>query len=238
MGARSPIRPPPSGLRREIPQTDIPTVRKKKRYPQVAPRPDPALIDRHGTMAAQSVDRAPRVRARAGRARTILGFVGVGAAMAMVGALVALRARGTAAEARLPTTTATLTTSIAPAPTVSWTALTAPGPSSAAPSAPGTSKVAPPIATVAPSAPGSAVTASGKAPVTLLGDPGTHVWIDGTSRGDCPARVSLDPGPHEVRFTFDPTGESRVERFTVRSGDPVTVRADFTGATPTVKIQR
>ena len=33
----------------------------------------------------------------------------------------------------------------------------------------------------------------------------------------------LGEGPHEVRFTFDPTGESRGERFTVKSGDQVTV---------------
>jgi hypothetical protein len=50
--------------------------------------------------------------------------------------------------------------------------------------------------------------------------------------------VALEPGSHEVRFTFAPTGESRVERFTVKNGDHVTVRADFTSATPSVKIQR
>ncbi|HVJ91085.1 MAG TPA: serine/threonine-protein kinase [Labilithrix sp.] len=80
--------------------------------------------------------------------------------------------------------------------------------------------------------------ASGKASVTLLGEPGTRVWIDGVSRGPCPVRVTLAEGPHEVRFIFDPTGESRGERFTVKSGDRVTVRAEFTGATPTVRIQR
>jgi hypothetical protein len=48
----------------------------------------------------------------------------------------------------------------------------------------------------------------------------------------------LSEGAHEIRFTFDPTGESRGERLTVKSGDHVTVRAEFTGATPTVKIQR
>jgi hypothetical protein len=82
----------------------------------------------------------------------------------------------------------------------------------------------------------SATTA--RATVSLVGDPGTHVWVDGAARGDCPARVGLEAGPHEVRFTFDPTGESRVERFSVKSGEHVTVRADFTSATPTVKIQR
>jgi hypothetical protein len=41
-----------------------------------------------------------------------------------------------------------------------------------------------------------------------------------------------------VRFTFDPTSETIVERVTVKSGEQVTVRAQFTGATPTVKVQR
>jgi hypothetical protein len=74
--------------------------------------------------------------------------------------------------------------------------------------------------------------------VLFLGDPGTKVSIDGTSRGACPVRVALEPGQHEARFTFDPTGESRGERFGVKAGDHVTVRAEFTGATPTVRIIR
>ena len=51
-------------------------------------------------------------------------------------------------------------------------------------------------------------------------------------------RVALEPGSHEVRFTFDPTSETIVERVTVKTGETVTVRAQFTGATPTVKVQR
>jgi hypothetical protein len=78
----------------------------------------------------------------------------------------------------------------------------------------------------------------GRATVSFLGDPGTHVAVDGSSRGSTPVRVSLEPGPHDVRFHFDPTGESRGERFTVKPNERVTVRADFTGAMPTVRIQR
>ena len=37
---------------------------------------------------------------------------------------------------------------------------------------------------------------------------------------------------------FDATGESRGERFNVKAGEKVTVRAEFTGATPTVQIHR
>jgi hypothetical protein len=84
----------------------------------------------------------------------------------------------------------------------------------------------------------SGVEKAGRANVAFLGDPGTRVSIDGASRGACPVRVSLEPGQHDVRFQFDPTGESRGERFSVKANERVTVRAEFTGATPTVKILR
>lgn len=88
------------------------------------------------------------------------------------------------------------------------------------------------------SASASAAVAAGKSTVSLQGEPGTRVWVDGTSRGTCPTRLSLDAGSHEVRFSFGPTGETLVERVTVKSGEHVTVRAQFTGATPMVKTQR
>jgi hypothetical protein len=50
--------------------------------------------------------------------------------------------------------------------------------------------------------------------------------------------VALEPGAHEVRFTFEPTGESRGERLTLRSGERITVRADFSSATPTIRVER
>jgi hypothetical protein len=63
--------------------------------------------------------------------------------------------------------------------------------------------------------------------------------VDGVSRGTCPVRdLPLDPGTHEVRFTFDPTGESRGERIEIKPGERVTLRADFTGAIPTIRVQR
>ena len=77
-----------------------------------------------------------------------------------------------------------------------------------------------------------------RAQVMLLGDPGTQVSVDGSPKGACPVRVNLEPGQHDVRFVFDATGESRGERLSVRSGDKMTVRAEFTGASPTVKIYR
>lgn len=90
----------------------------------------------------------------------------------------------------------------------------------------------------APSMPPSSIAQAGRAQVTLLGDPGTRVSVDGVARGACPVRLNLEPGQHEAAFTFDPTGEGRSVRVGVKTGDRVTVRADFTSATPTVKILR
>ena len=99
--------------------------------------------------------------------------------------------------------------------------------------------VAPPGATQAtPPSSAAAIEKAGRALVSFLGDPGTRVSVDGTSRGSTPVRVSLEPGQHDVRFQFDPTGESRGERFSVKANEKVTVRAEFTGAAPTVRIQR
>lgn len=104
----------------------------------------------------------------------------------------------------------------------------------------------PPSATAPLAHPGPSATsvtsatqpAQPKSTVVLLGDVGTRVTVDGIGRGRTPARVSLDPGAHDVRFVFDPTGESRGERIVVRGGEQVTMRADFTGASPTVRVQR
>ena len=148
----------------------------------------------------------------------------------------------------IPTPTATTTTmgaptaSAAPSSTISSPALSAKSaPSAALPAPTGATALPPPGTT-----PGASVTsgsvpataAAGRAFVSFLGDPGTRVSVDGASRGACPQRLNLEPGQHDVRFQFDPTGESRGERFTVKAGERVTVRAEFTGATPTVRIQR
>jgi serine/threonine-protein kinase len=78
-----------------------------------------------------------------------------------------------------------------------------------------------------------------KARLALYGDPGTRVTVDGVPRGACPVQnLAIEAGTHEVRFTFDPTGESRGERIEVRPGERVTLRADFTGAIPTIRVQR
>jgi serine/threonine protein kinase len=76
-----------------------------------------------------------------------------------------------------------------------------------------------------------------RAQLVLLGD-GTYVTVDGTSRGGAPARVALEPGSHSVLFTFPATGESKGATVTLRAGEHATMRADFTGAQPTIRLQR
>jgi serine/threonine-protein kinase len=94
-------------------------------------------------------------------------------------------------------------------------------------------------ATAAPPLPTSTVTASAsdRATLTLLGD-GTVVSVDGAARRPAPLRISLEPGLHTVVFAFPATGESKPASVTLRAGDRATLRADFTGAAPTVRVER
>jgi eukaryotic-like serine/threonine-protein kinase len=94
---------------------------------------------------------------------------------------------------------------------------------------------APPAAAASTAAPVAAAPVA-RAQLLLLGD-GTMVSVDGVPRGACPARVSLEPGPHSVVFSFPPTGESKGESLTLRGGDHTTLHADFTGATPSIRAQ-
>ena len=98
-----------------------------------------------------------------------------------------------------------------------------------------------PTSTPTPSPPPLAAPSatSSLAHLALLADPATRVSIDGIARGSCPLRdLTLDPGTHEVRFTFQPTGESSGERVALRAGERITIRADFSSATPTIRVQR
>ncbi|MEO6573551.1 MAG: serine/threonine-protein kinase [Polyangiaceae bacterium] len=110
-------------------------------------------------------------------------------------------------------------------------------PSAASSTAPATSAI--PSAVASASSPSSATPVRAAGHFALYGDPGTEVSIDGVARGKCPVRdVEVEPGTHDVRFDFDATGESHGERIPITAGARVTVRADFTGATPTLRIQR
>jgi len=170
-------------------------------------------------------------RANSNRTLAVAGLVAV-AAIAVVASRLREPAKTTSdtggadAAAATPATPGADASAAPPAESVSTVA-------SAPPPAPSGS--APPAHV---SATPQVVPAQPKATIVLLGDLGTRVTVDGVGRGRTPARVSLDPGPHDVRFVFDPTGESRGERIVTRAGETVTMRADFTGASPTVRVQR
>lgn len=241
-------------------QTDIPTVRRPR-----FSRPEISAPEKLETVATRPFEtpvrafeaaEAPSASARRRRSAVALGAL---AATVVVG-LAVWRSRATVEPVRPVATTTSAVTSVTAPPSVRPSTpaeeapeASAPEASAAEPSAPDPARSAPgptasvtppaavtgaPAGTGSPTTSGSTPLGAGKAAVTFLGEPGTRVSIDGVSRGSCPVRVTLAEGPHEVRFTFDPTGESRGERFTVKGGDHVTVRAEFTGATPTVKIQR
>lgn len=116
-----------------------------------------------------------------------------------------------------------------------------PAVASARPLGPSARVATAPPAIAAPPAASSGASTTGtntKATVSFVAEPSGTVLVDGRARGSCPLKLSLAAGTHEVRFLFDATGESRGERIRVEAGDSITVRADFTGAMPTVKIQR
>lgn len=171
----------------------------------------------------------------------LLGLVAVGVALARRGSLEGSSGTSTLDDAGLASSAkdaATQVTSSEPVTSAAASSISASG-SVAAPTLPPSSGTAS-AGTPRPVTPGSATTqpAVPKAQLMLLGDFGTKVTVDGISRGRTPTRVAVDPGPHDVRFVFEPTGESRGERLTTRSGELVTLRAEFTGASPTVRIQR
>jgi eukaryotic-like serine/threonine-protein kinase len=73
--------------------------------------------------------------------------------------------------------------------------------------------------------------------LTLLGNH-AQVSVDGVSRGACPVHLTLDPGSHAIRFSYPATGETKGDTFVLRRHERVTLRADFTGASPTIRVQR
>jgi len=90
-----------------------------------------------------------------------------------------------------------------------------------------------PVPSQSASAPAAA---GGRSELALFGD-GTRVRVDGVARGSCPTRVNVGPGVHTVEFSFPATGESEVETLSLQAGEKATLRADFTGARPTIRIE-
>ena len=174
------------------------------------------------TIATRPIETPVAVGARA-KPRRRRVYASILAAMAVVTGGALFRARGGASS---PGETAT------PAPAALPTSKAIPSAvSSVAPPRPPSPPVSP---SASPPPPGTFLA---RAHLALYGDPGTGVSIDGVSRGACPVRdVEVEPGVHDVRFDFEPTGESRGERIPLKPGAHVTVRADFTGTTPTLRV--
>jgi serine/threonine protein kinase len=176
----------------------------------------PSARGREIDTAAEPLEADPRGDARVPRKR-----VAVAGAIGACGLAVVAFLLGRAATAPARASSTGPQASIVP--TAIARLVEAPPASSPAPPAAATAN---PVAT-APSA---------RAQLVLLGD-GTRVSVDGVPRGPCPARVGLEPGTHTVVFSFPPTGESKGESLTLRGGDHATLRADFTGATPSIRVQ-
>jgi eukaryotic-like serine/threonine-protein kinase len=189
-----------------------------------APKPVPREIETVATRPIESgprdVETAPVQRP----ARRVFGMAIVGAALVAVAAF--FLGKGSA-----------LTGTNVPVPSVSTPATTTPSApaSTATPVTPSATTAATTSTSPTPSTTPSAVVE--KATLVLLGD-GTVVSIDGVSRGPAPAKAAVDVGTHTVSFSFPATGESKGMTLTVKAGDRATLRADFTGATPTIRVQR
>jgi serine/threonine-protein kinase len=188
--------------------------------------PVPREIETVATRPIESGPRAPESAPVPRPMRRVVGMALLGAAAVAVAAF--FLGKGTVLPGSTPTVpSSTATTSSVPAATSASTGVV-PAVSTSAP-------------TVPPSATSTAATtasaAAEKATLLLLGD-GTVVSIDGVSRGAAPVRASVDPGTHTISFAFPATGESKGMTLTVKSGEKPTLRADFTGAVPTIRIQR
>jgi eukaryotic-like serine/threonine-protein kinase len=177
----------------------------------------------------------------------VLAVAGLGA--------VAFRFAGSMPTVNPPVLASERTASTLLAPAVPSTVLSAATPSSptagVAAAAPvslvaSSGNTAPHTATSHKPAPSSAASttptatgAASSARITLLCGANTLVLVDNVARGKCPARdLEIKSGSHEIRFVFEPTGESLGERVSLEAGEQATVRADFTTASPQIRVSR
>jgi serine/threonine protein kinase len=193
------------------------------------------------TVATRPIESGPREEkasvAPDGKRRSVAWLGVVGALAGAVGAF--FLGKGAAlVTPPAPSVSATLSATI---PVTATTASAAPSATTAASTATTAAPGAPSPADTDPQPPASASTAAAtaaeKTTVMLLGD-GTIVSVDGVSRGAAPVRAALEPGAHSFTFSFPATGESKAATLLVKPGEHPVLRADFTGATPTIRVQR
>jgi hypothetical protein len=189
-----------------------------KKWSEPPPSSDTRKIETSATRPIETPASSPRPPSRAG---TWL-FIGFALAVFGVGAAYVLRD-----PPKTPTNTVkTSTTTTLPTVTTASTAT-----NTMASTSTGTSTSTIPTATTS-----QEVKAAGH--LALFGDPGTRALIDGVAKGSCPiADVAVEPGEHDVKFVFDATGDSTRTSVHVKSNQHVKVVADFTGATPSVRVQ-
>ncbi len=194
---------------------DGPTTRKIE-----SQRPGAEKVETIATRPIETPASPKSVPPPRSNARMALG--GLALALALGGVFWIRTHRTNGSTAPTVTTTATATTAMTASSTTPTSTVTAPA---------STSVAVPPT-----SSSGDART---MAHLALYGDPGTRALVDGVSRGSCPvADVAIAAGEHDVRFVFDVTGDSSGTRINVKANEHLKIRADFTGATPTVRVQR
>jgi serine/threonine-protein kinase len=188
----------------------------------------PPAAPKDETIATRPLETDPRGEAAPARRRSLLGLASAGALGLAVAAF--FLGRGAAKPQTEPMRPTAPLESVARASVPKAAA-------EASSQAPGTGP-APAASMVAAPAVGSTpgASASGERGVLVLLGDGTMVSVDGVPRGPAPARVTVEPGTHAVLFSFPATGESRAESVTLRPAERATVRADFTGVKPTVRV--
>ena len=211
-----------------LPTADGSSTRRVASSKPAAPDGDVKDVE---TIATRPIETDPRVRKAAPSKSRSVAWVSVAGALALaIGAFFAGKGAGLGSPTE-PSGSST------PPPTATASSTPVPSAILATTATPIATTTAAPLATALPATTALAVTTPERATITLLGD-GTRVAVDGVGRGSAPTRVAVEPGTHAFLFSFPMTGESKGEALTVKAGERVTLRADFTKASPTIRVER
>ncbi len=200
----------------------------------------PAPAREPETVATRPIETDPSARKSAApaprRAGLFVAMMAGGVGLAVAAFYLGKGAGTVEAPPTVPALQSALTRGLVTPPAPS-AATTAPASATAAATGPATAATAPTAPATAAGTSTSSAAAAERATLTLLGD-GTFVAVDGVTRGPSPIKVAVEPGAHTVVFTFPATGESKGTSLSLKAGERATLRSDFTGATPTVRLQR